>query len=81
MDTETTFWLGDTILRLDKILAVKRNLNKDNEQKPSNIAYVTLDNPNGTIIEVEFLNNEHASESILNLKQEWENYIYEQRQS
>ena len=44
MDTENTFWLGDTILRLDRILAVQHNTNTENELKPSNYVYVTLDN-------------------------------------
>jgi hypothetical protein len=81
MNTESTFWFGDTILRLDKILAVQHNTNSENNLKPSNYVFVTLDTSDGTTIEVEFKDFEHASDSIQNLKQEWENYLYEQRKS
>ena len=81
MNTENTFWLGDTILRLDRILAVQHNTNTENELKPSNYVYVTLDNANGTTIEVEFNDWEHASDSVQKLKQEWENFLYEQKKS
>lgn len=79
MNTESTFWFGDTILRLDKILAIQHNTNSENNLKPSNYVYVTLDTDNGITIEVEFFSFEHASDSVQNLKQEWDNYLYEQK--
>jgi len=79
MKTETTFWLGDTILRLDKILAVQHNTITENKLKPSNCVYVTIDNAEGTTIEIKFIDYEQAAVSVQNLKQEWENYLYEQK--
>lgn len=81
MKTESTYWIGDTILRLDKVLAVQHNTNSDNNLKPNNIVFVTLDTASGTTIEVEFADWKHASDSVQNLKQEWENYLYEQKKS
>lgn len=81
METESTFWFGDTILRLDKIIAIQHNTNSDNTLKPSNIVYVTLDTENGKTIEVEFYDSGQASDSVGDLKQELENYLYEQKKS
>ncbi len=81
METESTFWFGDTILRLDKIIAIQHNTNSENNLKPSNIVYVTLDTENATTIEVEFHDWEQASDSVDKLKQELENYLYEQKKS
>ncbi len=73
---EHTIWFGDTILRLDKILAIEHNNGSD--LKPNNIAFVTLDNAAGTRIEVEFADWEHATESVQIIKDKLEEYIYEQ---
>ena len=81
METESTFWFGDTILRLDKIIAIQHNTNSDNTSKPNNIVYVTLDTEKGKTIEVEFHDWEHASNSVEKIKQELENYLYEQKKS
>ena len=79
METESTIWIGDTILRLDKILAIQHNTNKSNLLKPSHIVFVTLDTNNGTTIEIEFNDWEHAANSVEKLKQELENFLYEQK--
>ncbi len=76
---EQTIWFGDTILRLDKILAVEHNTGSDLKSK--NIAYVTLDNATGSRIEVEFTDWEHASESVQQLKDKLEDYLYEKAKS
>ncbi|MCL8009562.1 hypothetical protein M8845_19235, partial [Gelidibacter japonicus] len=81
METETTLWFGDTLLRLDKIIAFQHNANTENTLKPSNIVYVTLDTKNGKTIEVEFYDFDQASDSCENLKQKLENYLYEQKKS
>lgn len=81
METESSIWIGDTILRLDKIIAIQHNTNSENNLKPSNIVYITLDTENGKTIEVEFHDWEHASQSVEKLKQELENYLYEQKKS
>ena len=79
METESTFWFGDTILRLDKIIAIQHNTNYESNSKPNNVVYVTFDTKNGKTIEVEFHDWEHATESVGKLKQELENYLYEQK--
>lgn len=73
---EQTIWFGDTILRLDKILAIEHN--NGSELKPNNIAFVTLDNASGSRIEVEFADWEHATESVQILKDRLEEYLYAQ---
>lgn len=76
METESTYWFGDTILRLDKIIAIQHNTGS--ELRLGNFVAVTLDTGNGKTIEVEFANWEHASDSVEKLKQELENYLYKQ---
>ena len=76
---EQTFWFGDTILRLDKILAIEHNTGSD--LKAKNIAYVTLGNAQGSRIEVEFADWEHATDSVERLKDKLEEYLYEQAKS
>ena len=72
---EETIWFGDTILRLDKILAIEHNTGSDLKAKGT--AYVTLDNAAGTRIEVEFMDWEHATDSVQQLKDRLEEYLYE----
>jgi len=60
-------------------MAIEHNIGSD--LKGKDIAYVTLDNAQGSRIEVEFADWEHATDGIEKLKDKLEDYLYEQEKS